>query len=206
MQTSSNQVNRRIVPIYFLLDESGSMDANGGTDGTNRGLEVLHRGIAIDPWVNDNCRISLITFSNIAHEMLPLSHLADVAELPGCTANEMTNYGEAFKLLRVVIARDIANLKSEGLSVIRPVVFFISDGDPKDDWESARLALVDEANPWRPNIFACGYTGANQDVLKKIGTKFFIGEPAVVWEHIVRLICAVAIGRGHEYPFRDWQG
>jgi len=192
VQTSSNQ-GRRIVPVYLLLDESGSMDANGGIDGTNRGLRVLHQGIACDQIVNDNCRIGLITFSDIAEELLPLSNLSDVQAIPGCAAKGMSNYGEAFKLLRDVIDRDITNLKSQGMQVYRPAVFFITDGEPTDDWEAAHLALMDKTNPWSPHIFSYGYTGANQNIIEKIGNESLIGEPAVVWEHICRFIAHIAL-------------
>jgi len=192
VQRSSNQ-GRRIVPVYLLLDESGSMDTNGGIDASNSCLPELHRRIARDPLVADKCRIGLITFSDIAEELLPLSNLMDVVAIPGCTAKGMSNYGEAFNLLRDVIDRDITNLKSQGMQVYRPAVFFITDGEPTDDWEAAHLALMDKTNPWSPHIFSYGYTGANQNIIEKIGNESLIGEPAVVWEHICRFIAHIAL-------------
>ena len=167
-----DRVLSTILPIYILCDESGSMDANGGIDAVNNGLPELHAAIAGDPLVSDKCRIGLITFSDIAEELLPLSNLSDVQAMPGCAAKGMTNYGEAFNLLRVVIARDIANMKSQGIQVYRPVVFFITDGDPTDDWEASHRALTDRnINPQAPHVFALGVAGANQVVIDKIGTK-----------------------------------
>ena len=151
-----------VLPFYILCDESGSMDANGGIDAVNKGLPELHAAIAGDPLVSDKCRIGLITFSDIAEELLPLSNLSDVQAMPGCAAKGMTNYGEAFNLLRVVISRDIANMKSQGIQVYRPAVFFITDGEPTDDWE---------ANHQAPHIIAFGVAGANPAVIGKIGTK-----------------------------------
>ena len=161
-----------VLPFYILCDESGSMDANGGIDAVNNGLPELHAAIAGDPLVSDKCRIGLITFSDIAEELLPLSNLSDVQAMPGCAAKGMTNYGEAFNLLRVVIARDIANMKSQGIQVYRPAVFFITDGDPTDDWEANHRALTDKnINPQAPHIVAFGVAGANPAVIGKIGTK-----------------------------------
>jgi uncharacterized protein YegL len=189
----SESAGNAVLPFYILCDESGSMDANGGIDAVNRGLPELHATIAGDPLVSDKCRIGLITFSDIAEELLPLSNLSDVQAMPGCTAKGMTNYGEAFNLLRVVIARDITNLKSQGMQVYRPAVFFITDGEPTDDWEAAHLALMDKTNPWSPHLFSYGYTGANQNIIEKIGNESLIGEPAVVWEHICRFIAYIAL-------------
>ena len=161
-----------VLPFYILCDESGSMDANGGIDAVNRGLPELHATIAGDPLVSDKCRIGLITFSDIAEELLPLSNLSDVQAMPGCAAKGMTNYGEAFNLLRVVISRDIANMKSQGIQVYRPAVIFITDGEPTDDWEANHRALTDKnVNPQAPHIIAFGVAGANPAVIGKIGTK-----------------------------------
>lgn len=161
-----------VLPFYILCDESGSMDANGGIDAVNKGLPELHAAIAGDPLVSDKCRIGLITFSDIAEELLPLSNLSDVQAMPGCAAKGMTNYGEAFNLLRVVISRDISNMKSQGIQVYRPAVFFITDGEPTDDWEANHRALTDKnVNPQAPHIIAFGVAGANPAVIGKIGTK-----------------------------------
>jgi len=175
----SESAGNAVLPFYILCDESGSMDANGGIDAINEGLPDLHATIAGDPLVSDKCRIGLITFSDTAEELLPLSNLSDVQAMPGCAAKGMTNYGEAFNLLRVVISRDIANLKSQGMQVYRPAVFFISDGEPNDDWEANYRALTDKAgNKQAPNIIAFGVDGANASVIGKIGTiAAFIANP-----------------------------
>ena len=192
MQTSSNQ-GRFILPVYLLLDESASMDANGGIDASNRGLPELHRAIAGDPIVCDRYRIGLITFSDTAEELLPSFNLADVAAMPCCLAKGMANYGEAFNLLRDVIARDITNLKSQGMQVYRPAVFFITNGEPTDDWEANYRALTDRTiNKHAPNIIPFGYVGANKEVIEKISasSRFnlshlnLIDEPAIVWKSI----------------------
>ena len=172
-----------VLPFYILCDESGSMDANGGIDAVNMSLPELHATIADDPLVSDKCRVGLITFSDTAEELLPLSKLSDVQSMPGLVAKGTTNYGEAFNLLRLVISRDVANMKSQGLQVYRPAVFFITDGMPsdEDDWESKHRALTDKSvNPQAPNVIAFGVAGANPVVIGKIGTKAaFIAKPGV---------------------------
>jgi uncharacterized protein YegL len=168
IETAGNAV----LPFYILCDESGSMDANGGIDAINSGLPELHAAIAGDPLVSDKARIGLLTFSDMAEELLPLSNLSDVQAMPGCQAKGMTNYGEAFNLLRVVIQRDVSNLKSQGFQVFRPAVFFITDGEPTDDWEANHHALTNKVtNPQAPHIIAFGVAGANPSVIGKVGTK-----------------------------------
>jgi len=194
-----------ILPIYILCDESGSMDANGGIDAVNHGLQELHMAIAGDPLVSDRCHIGLISFSDIAEVLLPLSNLSDVVAMPGLVAKAMSNYGGAFNLLREVIARDIANMKSQGIRVYRPVVFFISDGDPTDDWEASHRALTDKnINPQAPNVFAFGVAGANQVVIDKIGTKgAFIQDNDINIFTIVKQIISQANQNNYPYPSAD---
>lgn len=197
MQTSSNQ-GGFVCPLYILLDESASMDANGGIDASNRGLPELHSAIASNPILSERYRIGLITFSDIAEELLPLSKLSDLIALPGCIAKGMANYGKAFNLLRDVIDRDITNLKSQGMQVSRPIVIFITNGEPTDDWEASYRALTDRTiNKHAPNILPFGYMGANKEVIEKISASSqfnhfqlnlsqfnLIDEPAVVWKSI----------------------
>ena len=176
-------LGNEILPFYILCDESGSMDANGGIDAVNKGLSELHATLIRDPLLSDKCRIGLIVFSDLAEELVPLSNLADIEKMPGCTAKGMTNYGEAFKLLRAIISRDIAAMKSRGMQVYRPAVFFISDGVPSDvdDWESSHRELTDKSvNSQAPNIISFGVDGAIPSVIGKIGTAAaFISKPGV---------------------------
>ena len=160
------------LPIYFVCDVSSSMETNGGIDQINRIIPEIHRRIASDPIISDRIRIGIIEFSDTANELLQISNVQDVAEIPGLLPAEgQSNYGEAFNLLRVVIARDIANLKSLGLAVYRPAVFFITDGEPTDDWVSNHRALTDKTmNPQAPNLFAVGVEGSNPTIIGNLSS------------------------------------
>jgi len=170
---SETATGENILPFYIVCDESGSMEGIGGIDAINSGLPELHSTIASDPLVSDKCRIGLISFSDIAEELLPLSRATDIPAMPGVQAKGVTNYGEAFNLLRYVIDRDIDALKQHGYQVYRPAVFFITDGEPTDDqtWEQTYRALIDKTTYRRaPNIIAFGVNGANAATIGKIGT------------------------------------
>jgi len=170
---SETATGENILPFYIVCDESGSMEGIGGIDAINSGLPELHSTIASDPLVSDKCRIGLISFSDIAEELLPLSRATDIPAMPGVQAKGVTNYGEAFTLLRYVIDRDIDALKSQGYQVFRPAVFFITDGEPTDDqtWEPTYRSLIDKnSNRRAPNVIAFGVNGANATTIGKIGT------------------------------------
>jgi len=181
--TTEYATGENILPFYIVCDESGSMGPNGGIDSINGTLPELHATIAADPLVSDKCRIGLITFSDTAEELMSLTNLADVMVMPGMQARGLTNYGEVFDLLKTVIARDISNLKSQGYKVLRPAVFFITDGDPTDTatWENSYRSLVDKnVNPLAPNIIAFGVDGADGGTISKVATVAgFVANPGV---------------------------
>ena len=173
----------QILPFYIVCDESGSMEPIGGIAAINQALPDLHAEIASNPLVADKCRIGLITFSDTAEELMSLTKLSDVVAMPGMQARGVTNYGSVFDLLKQVIVRDIANLKSQGFEVFRPAVFFITDGEPTDDpaWENSYRSLMDKATFRQyPNIIAFGVHGANASVIGEVGSVgAFIGDNGV---------------------------
>jgi uncharacterized protein YegL len=163
----------QLLPFYIVCDESHSMDFNGGIDAINSGLPDLHAAIASDPLVNDKARICLISFSDTAEVLVPLLPAADIEELPGMMKKNATSYGAAFRLLKTQIAIDIDKMKADGYKVLRPAVFFISDGEPTDSgyWEDDHADLVNKTtNPQAPNIIAFGVDKADRYVMKKVAT------------------------------------
>ena len=163
----------QILPFYILCDESASMSYNGGIDAINVGLPELHAAIAADPLVSDKSRICLISFSDDAEVLVPLSRAADIDQMPGMAERGSTCYGEAFRMLKALIPQDIANLKADGYQVFRPAVFFISDGEPTDsDWRDSHRELTDRAsNPHAPNIIAFGVDAADAATIGEVATK-----------------------------------
>jgi uncharacterized protein YegL len=159
---------KEVLLFYIVCDESGSMGPNGGINAINQALPELHSTLAADPLVVDKSRLAIIAFSDTAELILPLSKVAEVADMPGVAEQGMTNYGLAFSLLRQTIEQDVAGMKSQGFRVFRPCVFFMSDGEPSDQWESEYQALINHA--YRPHIVAFGVDGADPGILAKIAT------------------------------------
>ena len=159
---------QQVMLFYIICDESGSMGDNGGIDQINESLPELHSTLVADPLVVDKCRLSIIAFSDIADVILPMQKVTDIQAMPGVRASGATNYGEALSLLKVSIQIDVETLKSQGLRVIRPCVFFMSDGEATDSWESAYRDLMN--HQYRPHIICWGVDGAEPTALAKIAT------------------------------------
>ncbi|MCK8676020.1 vWA domain-containing protein [Streptomyces lichenis] len=166
----------QILPFYLVCDESGSM-AGQGIDTVNEALPTLYEEISTNPTVADKTRFALIGFSTAASVLQPLADLSELSHLPSLSAGGITSFGSAFRLLRDTIEKDVAALKAEGHEVYRPVVFFLSDGEPTDnDWEEA-LADLKEAERFRyaPKIIAFGITDADAAIISRVANfKAFI--------------------------------
>ena len=78
----------------------------------------------------------------------------------------------AFRCVKETIDKDVARLRASGHQVLRPVVFFITDGEPTDGdaWPAAYDALVSPANSYYPHILSFGVDNADAEVILKIAT------------------------------------
>src|SRR6266702_2667076 len=80
---------------------------------------------------------------------------------------------------------DVQWLRGQGYKVHRPVVFFLSDGQPTDGhgWRTARATLVDRTQTQAaPNIIACGIGDAKPATMIDVATSeqfAFVAKPGV---------------------------
>lgn len=159
----------QILPFYIVCDTSTSMKGPP-ICAVNNELPKIHRAIAMDPTVNDKCRLAIIGFSTQPKVEMPLQRLADVKNMPTLTANGRTNYGALFKELRLIIEADITSEKIAGNAVLRPIVFFISDGGATDSW----IKIFDEftnreVNRYAPVMISFGVGKAREDSISRVG-------------------------------------
>lgn len=160
----------QLLPFYLVCDESGSM-AGAPIDAINSSLPDVHAEIGSNPVVADKTRFCLIGFSDKADVLLPLCDLSTLTSMPKLRADGTTNYQAAFETLKQTIDDDVKNLKSQGHTVYRPAVFFLSDGHPnKNQWQTAFQALTDPNWTSRPNILAFGFGAADENVIRQVAT------------------------------------
>ena len=169
-ETGPSEGGLQVLPFYLLCDEGGSM-AGASIDAVNDGIKQISKALFEDPFADHLVRFSIIAFSDTADVVLPLSQLSNVPTVPGCMARGSSSYSAAFKKLREQIEVDVPALKAQGCSVMRPVVFFISDGEPNPEpWEVEYRLLTDDAYKYRPHIISFGVDGANPDIIKQVAT------------------------------------
>ncbi|GAA1802186.1 vWA domain-containing protein [Actinomadura chokoriensis] len=164
-------MSEQVLPFYLVCDESSSM-AGEPINAINQSLPELHQEIGSNPVVADKTRFCLISFNHEAQVLLPLSDLSNVTSMPAVTPSGGTDYGTVFDLLRKTIDQDVARLKTEGHQVLRPAVFFLTDGQPNDttEWPAAHQRITDPSWGPRPNILAFGFGARDEKTLAQVAT------------------------------------
>lgn len=162
-----------VFPFYICVDVSASM-AGAPIDSLNRQMPLLRASVGEDPAVAEVIRLGIVTFSDVAHSVLPLCDLSLVEAVPEVSAQGRTSYAAAFDHLRQVIEEDYLKSRSAGDRWYRPAVIFLSDGRPTDDperWRAALTRLTDPGWKRRPNILAFGFGEADAEILATVTSK-----------------------------------
>ncbi|MFF4407594.1 hypothetical protein ACFY2W_21690 [Streptomyces sp. NPDC001262] len=170
-----------LLPAYVLADESGSM-APYEQDLSN-GLVSLCEGLRAEPMVAAKLRLAVLGFSDDVQVRLAVADMRTETSLPTVDIGGRTNYEAVFDDLLGRIPSDVQWLRGEGYKVHRPVVFFLSDGQPTDGgaWRRPHAQLTDRAlTPTAPNIVACGIGDAKAHTMVEVATRrefAFVAKP-----------------------------
>lgn len=158
------------LPTYLVIDASSSMTPHQGV--LNATLERLHRSLAMNPRVSEFAHVCVIAFSTDPHLVIPMTEMDRVPVMPEVICAGSTEYGKAFDLVRRCIDTDVSALRSAGWRVLRPAVFFLTDGAPTDrDWKARFDRLADPGWSRRPHVIAYGFGAADPAVLRQVYTK-----------------------------------
>ncbi|MEQ4305124.1 VWA domain-containing protein [Plantactinospora sp. B6F1] len=167
---SDTAVKKKCLPVYLVVDTSGSMEKH--TDLLNKTVQRVVTNVADSPRVAEFAHVSIITFNTGPHVVLEMTSLDDMTHLPQLACTGVTNYGAMFALVRQRIEKDVAKLIAAGRGVLRPAVFILTDGAPSDkDWATQFNALTDAGWKRRPHTVSFGFGNAVEAVLARIGTK-----------------------------------
>jgi uncharacterized protein YegL len=163
-------VKAKIWPAYFVPDESGSMYDYVSV--LNRGLTELLDRMQENGLAAALVRLSIIGFSDDVIEHTRLADLRDFETLPLLASHSGTSYASVFLDLRHRIDSDAAQLRSQGFLVLRPAIFFLTDGQPnKENWQSPLRALRGSDFKYRPNIISFGIGKAVPEVIRQVASE-----------------------------------
>jgi uncharacterized protein YegL len=97
------------------------------------------------PLLGDQVRVAILEFSDRAEIVLPLSDLTELRTIPRLHSKGRTAYAPIFRLLSRVIGHDLRLLRARDVVVYRPVVLFITDGEPTDmGWNQSYFELKNQ--------------------------------------------------------------
>ncbi|HWF40593.1 MAG TPA: VWA domain-containing protein [Acidothermaceae bacterium] len=165
--------NGILLPFYLVVDVSYSM-SGAKLDVANEILPSVCDALAKNPILNDKVRFGMVDFSDDARVVLPLCDVSTATQLPGLSVRGGTSYGAAFKLLRRLLESDIGQLRADGYKVHRPAVFFLSDGEPGDNWKDDFETLTEydsstgKGFKYHPVVVPCGVETADRDVMRQL--------------------------------------
>lgn len=121
----------RRLPVYLLLDTSGSMYGEP-IEAVKNGVQVLVSTLRSDPYALETAYLSIITFDSVARQLTPLTELANFQQ-PEIEASGCTSLGAALSLLAKKVDQEVTKTTPEMKGDWKPLVFIMTDGVPTDD-------------------------------------------------------------------------
>lgn len=122
----------RRLPVYFLLDTSGSMYGEP-IEALNNALSGMINQLRSDPQAAETLWISIITFDRSIRELMPLTPL-ETFVLPSivCPESGPTFTGRALEVLYHKVKQDIRKTTPDQKGDWLPLLFLFTDGKPSD--------------------------------------------------------------------------
>lgn len=154
----------RRLPVYLLLDTSGSMSGEP-IEAVKNGVQVMISSLRQNPQAIETAFLSVITFDSIAQQIIPLTDLASF-QMVDLKATGVTALGEALKLVSNKIDNEVAKTTMEQKGDWKPLVFIMTDGIPTDDWQSGLNEFKQRKTAF--TVACAAGSGADTSILKQI--------------------------------------
>lgn len=153
----------RKLPVYLLLDTSGSMIGEPIEQVAN-GVQMLVSALRQDPYALETAFLSVIEFSSTASQVVPLTEL-NAFQPPVFTASGATSFGDALALVADRADDEVVLTTEDVRGDWKPMVFIMTDGNPTDDWEKGWQKF--QQLKWGI-IVGCAVNDGSVDVLQKV--------------------------------------
>jgi uncharacterized protein YegL len=123
--------NRRL-PVYILLDTSGSMRGEP-IHSVNVGVQAMLSALRQDPYALESVHLCIITFDIEARVYLPLTPLDQVRFIDVAAPDAGATFmGAALELLIQCVDQEVKKSTVDSKGDWRPLIFLMTDGSPAD--------------------------------------------------------------------------
>ncbi|QHI37708.1 hypothetical protein IMCC3317_30890 [Kordia antarctica] len=154
----------RKLPVYVLLDTSGSMMGEP-IEAVKNGVQVMISSLRQNPQAIETAFLSIITFNSTAQQVVPLTDLSSF-QTPDIQASGTTALGGALELVSTCIDNEVASTTAESKGDWKPLIFIMTDGIPTDN---IQRGLTELKKRHTAIIVACAAgSGADTSFLKQI--------------------------------------
>lgn len=154
----------RRLPVYLLLDTSGSMSGEP-IEAVKNGVQIMISSLRQNPQAIETAYLSVITFDSTAQQIIPLTDLASF-QMVDIRATGVTALGDALKLVSNKIDNEVATTTTEQKGDWKPLVFIMTDGIPTDDWQSGLNEFKKRKVAF--TVACAAGSGADTNILKQI--------------------------------------
>ena len=154
----------RRLPVYLLLDTSGSMTGEP-IEAVKNGVQMMVHSLRQNPQAIETAFVSIITFDSEAKQLIPLTDLASFQTVD-LKAAGTTALGAALSLLADKLENEVTKTTLEQKGDWKPIVFIMTDGVPTDDWQAGFQKLKAVKKGLR--VGSAAGNNADDKVLKEI--------------------------------------
>lgn len=156
----------RRLPVYLLLDTSGSMYGEP-IESVKNGLQTLLSSLRQDPYALETAYLSIIEFNSTVTQSVPLTDLMSF-QTPELKPSGTTSLGQGLTLLASKINEEVKTTTLDEKGDWRPLIFIFSDGGATDDLQKG----IDNLRQTKVGmVVACaaGHGAAHDELLKITG-------------------------------------